>query len=125
MTAMTVSLWRADENVPEKRRPSCLSITSVKATLASARQYVDPIEAEALSKLGAQYSALYRTEEYAKAGVPMLPVTHGKAYTGLQVLLYTLILLGVSLLPFVVRMSGWLYLCAALVSRGWSACCPG
>ena len=35
MTAMTVSLWRADENVPEKRRPSCLSITSVKGTLVS------------------------------------------------------------------------------------------
>jgi heme o synthase len=58
--------------------------------------------------------ALYRTDEYAKAGVPMLPVTHGKAYTRLQVLLYTLILFGVSLLPFVVRMSGWLYLAAAL-----------
>ena len=59
--------------------------------------------------------ALYRTEEYARAGVPMLPVTHGKAYTRLQVLLYTLILFAVSLLPFVVRMSGWLYLAAALV----------
>ena len=62
--------------------------------------------------------ALYRTQEYAKAGVPMLPVTHGKAYTRLQVLLYTLILLAVSLLPFVVRMSGWLYLAAALVLGG-------
>ena len=62
--------------------------------------------------------ALYRTEEYAKAGVPMLPVTHGKMYTRLQVLLYTLILLAVSLLPFVVRMSGWLYLAAALVLGG-------
>src|SRR5204862_4558424 len=61
--------------------------------------------------------ALYRTEEYAKAGVPMLPVTHGKAYTRLQVLLYTLILFAVSLLPFVVRMSGWLY-AAAAVSLG-------
>jgi protoheme IX farnesyltransferase len=58
--------------------------------------------------------ALYRTEEYAKAGVPMLPVTHGKAYTRLQVLLYTIVLFAVSLLPFVVRMSGWLYLVAAL-----------
>ena len=58
--------------------------------------------------------ALYRTEEYAQAGVPMLPVTHGKAYTRLQVLLYTIILFAVSLLPFVVRMSGWLYLVAAL-----------
>jgi protoheme IX farnesyltransferase len=58
--------------------------------------------------------ALYRTEDYAKAGVPMLPVTHGKVYTRLQVLLYTLILFGVSLLPYAVRMSGALYLAAAV-----------
>jgi protoheme IX farnesyltransferase len=58
--------------------------------------------------------ALYRTEDYARAGVPMLPVTHGKAYTRLQVLLYTLILFAVSLLPFAIRMSGWLYLAAAI-----------
>jgi heme o synthase len=58
--------------------------------------------------------ALYRTEDYARAGVPMLPVTHGKEYTRLQVLLYTIILFAVSLLPFAVRMSGWLYLGAAL-----------
>jgi len=58
--------------------------------------------------------ALYRTEDYAKAGVPMLPVTHGKDYTRLQVLLYTLILFGVSLLPFAVRMSSWLYFAVAL-----------
>ena len=58
--------------------------------------------------------ALYRTEDYAKAGVPMLPVTHGKDYTRLQVLLYTLILFGVSLLPYAVRMSGNLYLAAAV-----------
>ncbi|HJY77253.1 MAG TPA: heme o synthase [Burkholderiales bacterium] len=62
--------------------------------------------------------ALYRTEDYAKAGVPMLPVTHGKPYTRLQVLLYTLILFAVSLLPFVVRMSGWLYFAAALALGG-------
>jgi len=59
--------------------------------------------------------ALYRTEEYAKAGLPMLPVTHGRRYTQLQVLLYSLILFGVSLLPFAIRMSGWLYLAAACV----------
>jgi protoheme IX farnesyltransferase len=59
--------------------------------------------------------ALYRTEEYAKAGLPMLPVTHGRRYTQLQVLLYTLILFGVSLLPFAIRMSGWLYLAAASI----------
>jgi heme o synthase len=58
--------------------------------------------------------ALYRTEDYARAGVPMLPVTHGRDYTRLQVLLYTLILFGVSLLPFVVRMSGVVYGVAAL-----------
>ena len=58
--------------------------------------------------------ALYRTDEYAKAGVPMLPVTHGKRYTRLQVLLYTLILFAVSLLPYVVRMSGVVYLVAAV-----------
>jgi heme o synthase len=62
--------------------------------------------------------ALYRTEDYAKAGVPMLPVTHGKAYTRLQVLLYTLILFGVSLMPYVIRMSGVLYLLAALALGG-------
>ena len=62
--------------------------------------------------------ALYRTEDYARAGLPMLPVTHGARYTRLQVLLYTLILFGVSLLPFVIRMSGWLYLAAALVLGG-------
>ena len=62
--------------------------------------------------------ALYRTEDYARAGLPMLPVTHGARYTRLQVLLYTLILFGVSLLPFAIRMSGWLYLAAALLLGG-------
>jgi len=63
--------------------------------------------------------ALYRTADYARAGLPMLPVTHGKAYTRQQVLLYTLILFGVSLLPFAVRMSGLIYLAAACVLGGW------
>jgi protoheme IX farnesyltransferase len=62
--------------------------------------------------------ALYRTEDYARAGLPMLPVTHGARYTRLQVLLYTLILFGVSLMPFAIRMSGWLYLAAAVVLGG-------
>ena len=62
--------------------------------------------------------ALYRTEEYARAGVPMLPVTHGKRYTRLQVFLYTLILFAVSLLPYAVRMSGVIYLLAAVVLGG-------
>ncbi|MEO8202734.1 MAG: heme o synthase [Betaproteobacteria bacterium] len=62
--------------------------------------------------------ALYRTEEYAKAGLPMLPVTHGQKFTRLHVLLYTLIMFAASLLPFVVRMNGWLYLGAAIVLGG-------
>jgi len=62
--------------------------------------------------------ALYRTEDYAKAGVPMLPVTHGKRYTRLQVLLYTLILFGASLMPYVIRMSGALYAAAATLLGG-------
>jgi len=62
--------------------------------------------------------ALYRAEEYARAGLPMLPVTHGRKYTQLHVLLYTLILAACSLLPFVSGMSGWLYLAAAVVLGG-------
>ena len=58
--------------------------------------------------------ALYRTEDYARAGLPMLPVTHGSEYTRLSVLLYTCILFAVTLLPFATRMSGWLYLVAAV-----------
>jgi protoheme IX farnesyltransferase len=57
--------------------------------------------------------ALYRKHEYAKAGVPMLPVTHGDKFTRLHVLLYTVILAAVTLLPFVTRMSGAVYLAAA------------
>jgi protoheme IX farnesyltransferase len=59
--------------------------------------------------------ALYRREEYAKAGVPMLPVTHGEEYTRLQVLLYTLILVACSLLPFTSKLSGLIYLVSALL----------
>jgi protoheme IX farnesyltransferase len=62
--------------------------------------------------------ALYRTEEYARAGLPMLPVTHGNKYTRLQVLLYSAILFACSLMPFVYGMSGWLYLAAALILSG-------
>jgi protoheme IX farnesyltransferase len=58
--------------------------------------------------------ALYRKHEYAKAGVPMLPVTHGDRFTRLHVLFYTVILTAVTLLPFVSRMSGAIYLAAAL-----------
>jgi heme o synthase len=59
--------------------------------------------------------ALYRKNEYAEAGVPMLPVTHGDKFTRLHVLFYTVILAAVTLLPFVTRMSGAIYLGAALV----------
>jgi len=59
--------------------------------------------------------ALYRAEDYRKSGLPMLPVTHGPEFTRLQVLLYTLVLFAATLLPFVFRFSGWLYLAAALV----------
>ncbi len=62
--------------------------------------------------------ALYRKLEYAKAGVPMLPVTHGDQYTRLHVLLYTVILTAVSLLPFATRMSGLIYLASALILDG-------
>jgi protoheme IX farnesyltransferase len=59
--------------------------------------------------------ALYRADEYARAGLPMLPVTHGRKFTQLHVLLYTLILAAASIMPFVYGMSGWLYLAAAVV----------
>lgn len=54
--------------------------------------------------------ALYRREEYAKVGMPMLPVTHGERFTLLHILLYTIILVVVSLMPYGLGMSGWLYL---------------
>jgi len=62
--------------------------------------------------------ALYRTEDYRKAGLPMLPVTHGALYTRLQIVLYTLALVAASLLPYAIRMSGVLYLVAALALGG-------
>jgi len=62
--------------------------------------------------------ALYRAEDYRRSGLPMLPVTHGNAFTRLQVLLYTLVLFAGTLLPFVYGMSGWLYLVAALLLGG-------
>jgi protoheme IX farnesyltransferase len=58
--------------------------------------------------------ALYRAEDYRKAGLPMLPVTHGSEFTRLHVLLYTLVLFAGSLLPFVSGMSGPVYLVAAV-----------
>ena len=58
--------------------------------------------------------AIKRKDEYAKAGVPMLPVTHGIMFTKVHILLYTLLLLSVSLMPFVVNMSGLIYFAGAL-----------
>jgi len=57
--------------------------------------------------------AIYRFEDYKHAEIPMLPVTHGICYTKLNVLLYTILLLVVTTLPFVVGMSGWFYLISA------------
>ena len=62
--------------------------------------------------------AVHRRDEYARASVPMLPVTHGPAYTRLQILLYSLVLLAVSLLPFAIGMSGGFYLVAAILLGG-------
>jgi protoheme IX farnesyltransferase len=62
--------------------------------------------------------ALYRAEDYRRAGLPMLPVTHGPEFTRLQVLLYTLVLFAATLLPFIQGMSGGIYLAAALVLGG-------
>ncbi len=59
--------------------------------------------------------AIYRFEDYQQAEIPMLPVTHGIRYTKLNILLYTILLLVVSVLPFIVGMSGGLYLVAALL----------
>ena len=66
--------------------------------------------------------AIARRDEYARAGIPMLPVTHGVPYTRLQVLLYTILLFIVTLLPYLTGMSGLLYLVAAVgLSIGFSA----
>ncbi len=63
--------------------------------------------------------ALYRKKEYAKAGLPMLPVTHGNAFTQLHLLLYTFIMVACTLLPVAMKMSGMIYLVAALVLDGY------
>ena len=63
--------------------------------------------------------ALYRVEDYKKAGLPMLPITHGNEFTRLQILLYTFVLMAACLMPFAYRMSGWLYLVVAIVLSLW------
>ena len=62
--------------------------------------------------------ALHRSAEYKNAEIPMLPVTHGEQYTKLHVILYTALLICVSLLPFATQMFGWLYLLGAVVLGG-------
>jgi protoheme IX farnesyltransferase len=62
--------------------------------------------------------AIHRREEYAKVDIPMLPVTHGVPFTRLQILLYTIMLIVVSVLPFVTQMSGLFYLVGALLLGG-------
>lgn len=59
--------------------------------------------------------ALYRRAEYAKVGMPMLPVTHGEEFTRLHILLYTIILFAVALMPYGHGMSGVIYLVASLI----------
>ena len=59
--------------------------------------------------------AVHRKDEYAKAEIPMLPVTHGEKYTKICILLYTVLMILVTLLPFAVGMSGWLYISGALI----------
>ena len=59
--------------------------------------------------------AIYRKDEYAKESIPMLPVTHGVAFTKLQIVLYTIILFIVSILPYIVLMSGGVYLISAVI----------
>ncbi|GJL73299.1 MAG: protoheme IX farnesyltransferase [Nitrosomonas sp.] len=63
--------------------------------------------------------ALYRKNEYAKIGMPMLPVTHGDQFTRLHVLLYTVILCIVTALPYITQMSGLIYLASAIVLNGF------
>ncbi len=62
--------------------------------------------------------ALYRTQEYARAGLPMLPVTHGPEFTRFHVFLYTIMLAGTTVLPFAIHMSGYVYLASAAVLNG-------
>jgi protoheme IX farnesyltransferase len=62
--------------------------------------------------------AIYRRNDYAKADIPMLPITHGVDFTRVQILLYTIILTIVTILPFATYMCGWVYLIGALVLDG-------
>jgi len=63
--------------------------------------------------------AIHRRDDYAKVGIPMLPVTHGNKYTRMQILLYTILLVLVTIAPYLIQMSGLIYLVAALGLGGW------
>ncbi len=63
--------------------------------------------------------AIHRRDDYAKVGIPMLPVTHGNEYTRVQILLYTILLVLITIAPYLIQMSGLIYLVAALVLGGW------
>lgn len=63
--------------------------------------------------------AIHRRDDYARVDIPMLPVTHGVAYTRLQVLLYTILLMLVTLVPYLIGMCGPLYLVGALGLNAW------
>jgi heme o synthase len=63
--------------------------------------------------------ALYREKDYAKVGIPMLPVTHGRRFTQLYIVCYTFLLAAVSIMPFATKMSGYMYLFGALILNGW------
>ena len=62
--------------------------------------------------------ALHRKEEYAKADIPMLPVTHGDAFTKLQIILYTVLMILTTILPYVTGMSGLLYIAGVMILNG-------
>mgnify|MGYP000129326360 CR=1 FL=1 len=59
--------------------------------------------------------AIHRKEEYAKADIPMLPVTHGDTYTKINIVLYTLMLIVVTIMPYLTGLFGWLYLAGCLI----------
>ena len=62
--------------------------------------------------------AIARKDEYAKVGIPMLPVTHGEAYTRLNILLYTILLVAITVVPYLTGMSGLIYLITAMILGG-------
>lgn len=63
--------------------------------------------------------AIHRRDDYAKVDIPMLPVTHGIKYTRLQILLYTILLVLITLAPYLIQMSGIIYLAGAVIFGGW------